>query len=187
MNSWMPSARCKPWSWGAKLGAHLATARWIIAGAALLAAMAAAAAPAWPERAGQAPRVGLMRLDGGPLALTSLTGKPVVMSFWASWCEPCRHELPILRRAQMDHPDITFVLVNHDETPATIRAYLAAQHLKLDNVVLDTDERLAKQLKIDALPTTIFFDKNGVMLDRRLGKITARALYDRLAAVYGGG
>lgn len=130
------------------------------------------------------PEMNLARLDGGTLALPSLAHKPVVLNFWASWCGPCRREMPVLMQAQKDHPEIIFVFVNQEETPEVIRKYLAKEKISLENVVLDDRTRLAKSFKSKALPTTVFFDRRGVQSGRRTGELSAATLAEKLTPLH---
>lgn len=154
------------------------------AGAAVF-ALVAFAALVWPQPVSQLPQASLPRLEGSTLALAGLAGKPVVVNLWASWCGPCRREMPVLRQAQLDHPDIAFVFVNQGEPAATIRNYLAEQKITLDNVVLDPSSSMAATLKSKGLPTTFFFDRKGVMVSRRMGEVSAATLSEQLAVLHG--
>src|SRR5699024_2330739 len=58
------------------------------------------------------PTTDLMRLDGSPTNLVALSGKPMVVNLWATWCPPCRREMPLLADAQQRRPDVTFVFLN---------------------------------------------------------------------------
>lgn len=152
------------------------------AGAAVF-ALVALAGLAVPRPAVPLPPLVLARLDGGALALPALAGKPVVLNLWASWCGPCRREMPVLQQAQRNHPHVTFVFVNQGESAETVRAYLASQHLALDNVVLDPASRTGATLGSKALPTTFFFDGKGAMRARRIGEVSAATLAEQLASL----
>lgn len=129
------------------------------------------------------PEVTLVRLDGGELPLASLAGKPVVLNLWATWCPPCRREMPVLGKAQRENPDVTFVFADQGESAEIVREYLQAQGLALDNVLLDATGRLAQQTGSPGLPTTLFFDASGKLVDRRLGGLSAATLAERLEAL----
>jgi thiol-disulfide isomerase/thioredoxin len=135
-----------------------------------------------PLRAIPLPQASMSRLDGSSIALA---GKPVVINLWASWCGPCRREMPVLRQAQLDHPEITFVFVNQGETEATIRAYLSAHKIALDNVVPDRRSAMGATFHAKGLPTTFFYAPNGAMLGSRLGELSAATLAEQLAPLHG--
>lgn len=74
--------------------------------------------------------------------------------------------MPVLMQAQRSRPDVTFVFANQGETAATVRSYLAAHHIALDNV----------------LPTTLFFSADGKLVERHLGELSAATLAQWLEA-----
>lgn len=125
----------------------------------------------------------LMSLNNKLLQLDTLRGKPVIINLWASWCPPCRHEMPVLQQAQSSNPDIVFVFVNQGETAADATHYLMAQHLAMSNVLLDANRDIARQLGAKALPTTLFFDRTGRLVDERTGELSAASLASRLELV----
>lgn len=129
------------------------------------------------------PEVTLARLDGSPVPLASFSGRPMVVNLWASWCPPCRREMPALGQAQRNAPDVTFVFVNQGEDAAAVRAYLEAEQLPLRNVVLDPSGALAKAASAPGMPTTLFFDAHGVLVDKRMGELSPATLAVHLAAL----
>ena len=126
------------------------------------------------------PALALSGLDGRPVQLASLAGKPVVINLWASWCPPCRREMPVLRQAQLSHPEVTFVFANQGETADAVRKYMAAEHIVLENVLLDSRSQLGSLTSSRALPTTLFYHANGTLAERRLGELSAATLASRL-------
>jgi thiol-disulfide isomerase/thioredoxin len=126
------------------------------------------------------PQLVMTDLDGPEVAMASFTGQPLVVNLWATWCPPCRREMPELARAQRAHTDVRFVFVNQGETPADVRAYLQAQGLQMENVLLDRTGRLAKATGSPGMPTTLFFDARGVLVVRRLGQMSAATLAQAL-------
>ena len=131
--------------------------------AALLAAPSAlAAAP--PERS-SLPAVTLRTLDGaGSVAVESFRGRPVLLSFWASWCGPCRVELPELESLYHELLGEGFVLltVNVDTLPAIAGRYLAQLGVSVPVYRMDQQDLVA--LDINALPTNILLDREGRMV-----------------------
>ncbi len=131
------------------------------------------------------PALALSGLDGRTVQLASLAGKPVVINLWASWCPPCRREMPVLRQAQLSHPEITFVFANQGETAEAVQKYLAAEHIALENVLLDPSARIGSLTGSGALPTTLFYDAKGTLVERRLGELSAATLAARLESMAG--
>lgn len=127
------------------------------------------------------PEVSLPTLDGGSMALAP--GKPVVLNLWASWCPPCRREMPVLARAQAEYPDVAFVFVDQGEPADVVKAYLAAHRLAVHNVLLDGTSALARRTGSGGLPTTLFFNARGELVDRRLGELSPATLAQGLASL----
>lgn len=134
-------------------------------------------------RADALPRVTLPDLRGEPVSLDRFRGGPVVVNLWATWCPPCRREMPVLAAAQQAYADVQFVFVNQREPPATVAAWIARSGLRLDNVVLDTRGDAFAGLAPAALPVTLFFDAQGRLADLRVGALSAAGLDDRLRAL----
>ncbi len=126
------------------------------------------------------PAITLPDLGGKSVALQSFTGKPVIINLWASWCPPCRREMPVLQEAQKTHKDIIFVFANQGESADAVRAYLIAHALQMENVLIDRHGAIAKQARAAGLPTTLFFDRHGTLVDTRIGELSHASLEERL-------
>lgn len=129
------------------------------------------------------PAVTLARLDGGSVAMPAFAGKPVVVNLWATWCPPCRREMPALGAAQASHPDIAFVFVNQAEDAAVVSRYLEGEGLALANVLLDPAKALARATDVMGYPTTLFYDRHGKLAARHMGELSPAQLQERLAAL----
>ncbi|MBK4734963.1 TlpA disulfide reductase family protein [Noviherbaspirillum pedocola] len=122
------------------------------------------------------PEVSLSTLDGHPIAIRDFSGRPLVVNLWATWCAPCRRELPVLRDAQLAEKDVIFVFADQVEAADTIRAYLDHQHLSLRNVLMDPLASLAVHAGTSAVPTTLFFDEKGMLVKKHAGALSAMEL-----------
>lgn len=109
--------------------------------------------------------------------------KPVVLNLWASWCGPCRSEMPVLAAAQSRHPNVVFIFANQGEAAQTVRQYLAAERLKLTHVTLDRDSRLGPALGSSGLPTTVFFNQEGQRMDAHMGALNGAALESKIVSI----
>ena len=124
-------------------------------------------------------------LDGKPVRLDRFLGKPVVVNLWATWCPPCRREMPMLMRAQASTPDAVFVFANQGEPARTIRQYLSQAHIDIANVILDSRLDIARLAGSRALPTTLFFSKMGKLHSIRMGGLSAATLAEELGTLTG--
>ena len=110
-------------------------------------------------------------------------GRPVVVNLWASWCGPCRQEMPLLAAAQQREGDVGFLFVNQGESASTVRAYLAGERLPLREVLLDPESKLGPAVGSRGLPTTLFYDRRGQQVDAHFGVLNGAALESRLRAL----
>ncbi len=124
----------------------------------------------------QIPELSVRDIDGQPIALQDLAGKPMVINLWATWCPPCRREMPVLAAAQQANPDIRFVFVNQGEGQELVKKFLAQQDLSLGNNLLDTGGRLGQAVGSLSLPTTLFYSADGLLKNNHLGELSHASL-----------
>ena len=129
------------------------------------------------------PPLSLPSLQGSTVAVAGFAGKPTVVNLWASWCPPCRREMPMLQQAQAANADVNFVFINQGETPPVIQRYLDRHQLTLKNVLADARLRTGAALGQRALPTTLFFDARGQLVSTRVGELSQATLMQRLSEV----
>ncbi|AKC68466.1 TlpA disulfide reductase family protein [Pandoraea oxalativorans] len=126
------------------------------------------------------PSLTLSSLDGRAIALDSHRGQPIVMNLWATWCPPCRREMPVLAQAQTDYPDVRFLMINQGESAQTVAEFVQSQGLTFDHLLLDPQSEAMRAAGARALPTTLYFDTNGRLVEAHLGELTAARLRDTL-------
>lgn len=126
------------------------------------------------------PNLTLTTLDARQVPLAHYLGRPIVMNLWATWCPPCRRELPMLAHAQQTYPGVTFLMIDQGEGVQTVRAFLAREGLQFDHVLLDPSSRALRAAGSQGLPTTVFFDANGRMIASHMGELTAARLQEIL-------
>lgn len=132
------------------------------------------------------PKVSLTTLAGEPVDLPALAiGKPMVINLWASWCSPCRREMPVLAAAQKQEQDVLFVFANQGEDGTTARNYLAGAGLDLANVLLNPGADFGREAGSTALPTTLFYDANGRLVNSNVGELSAVTLTSKLDQLRG--
>ena len=129
------------------------------------------------------PEVALQDLQGRPVAMRELRGKPVVINLWATWCAPCRREMPMLARAQRAMPQIRFVFVDQGESIAAVQRYLRLERLALDGVLLDPHMDVSAWYGARGYPTTLFVDAGGVLRDTQVGELSPATLAAHLAHI----
>lgn len=152
-------------------GAAAGLAAWALLGGALL---------LMQQSVLKLPTIELSTLDGGSARLSAMTGKPIVVNLWATWCPPCRREMPVLSRAQARHGDVTFVFVNQGESESDVRSYLRESRLPLRNVLLDPFSSVSRESGARGLPATLFFDANGRLVDTHIGELSDASLAVKL-------
>ncbi|MBA1379427.1 TlpA family protein disulfide reductase [Pseudomonas brassicacearum] len=128
------------------------------------------------EQGTRLPEIDLRTADGETVNLIDYQGGPLVINLWATWCPPCRREMPILEEAQKQRPDLTFLFVNQAESMQSVSTYLATQGLSLTNVLFDGSGRLGQAVGSMALPTTLFYGADGRLLGSHLGELSEASL-----------
>lgn len=129
-------------------------------------------APSLPD---VAPAFALQDLEGRTVSLADLRGKTVVLNFWATWCGPCRYEIPTLSRFASNNPDIPVLGIAVDGTPALLRK--AATELGVTYPVLIADAATKAAYGVHTLPTTIVVSPDGAVEAAHAGLMTAPHLW----------
>lgn len=128
------------------------------------------------EKGTHLPDIALRNANGETVQLADYKGGPLVINMWATWCPPCRREMPVLESAQRQRPDVTFLFVNQAESMQSVATYLATQGLNLDNVLFDASGRLGQAVGSMALPTTLFYQPDGRLINSHLGELSQASL-----------
>jgi thiol-disulfide isomerase/thioredoxin len=112
----------------------------------------------------------LKSLDGASVGSQELAGKVVLLNFWATWCGPCKEEMPSLARlqSQFDPGQVRVVTVTADMHPQGIKQFF--EHLGINLPVLfDEDQELSRRFMVRGLPTTVLIGQNGHAIGRAVG------------------
>lgn len=114
-----------------------------------------------PANAHPAPHAVLARLDGGAFRLTDQRGRLVFLDFYASWCEPCKLELPLVERWSRANPSAVVVPIDVGEKSATARSF--ARRYRLNDVALADASTAAALFGVGGLPTIVVVDPRGFL------------------------
>jgi thiol-disulfide isomerase/thioredoxin len=114
-------------------------------------------------------------LAGEPFNAARLEG-PLVINLWATWCPPCRREMPMMAEIAATTADTAFIFVNQGEGLATIEHYLEAENLELDHIVLDSRGEFGRHYDALGLPTTLFIGSDGQLRSVHMGEISREGL-----------
>ncbi len=118
------------------------------------------------------------------MALSGLRGQVVVLDFWATWCQPCRAQMPALSRLAKEHArDVVVLGVDQAEPPSTVRQFLA-QHDAGYPLLADEDGAVGASYGVNSLPTLVIVDPKGRVFDVTHG-VTSYARLERLVVAAG--
>ena len=120
-----------------------------------------------PNLPDQAPEWSLKNLQGEVVSLKDFRGKTVVLNFWATWCGPCKMEIPTFSEFAQENPDIPVLGIAVDGSPELLRR--ASKKLNIMYPVLIADEDVQSNYKVRNLPTTVIVDPTGKVKDVHVG------------------
>lgn len=124
----------------------------------------------------------------GRLTLDELRGTPIILNFWASWCDPCREEMPLLERAWLRQgrpAGVLFLGLDMQDATDDARAFLAAYDVTYPNI-RDQGNDVARDYGVTGLPETVFIDRDGRAVGHVVGAIDAAQLREGVAAAIAG-
>ena len=126
-------------------------------------------------------------LDGNSIKLSDFYGKPIVLNFWASWCPPCKSEMPEFDQAYKElNGEVQFLMINQTdgdrETIETGSEYVKSEGFTFP-VYYDTNLEAAYVYNVTAIPTTFFIDKEGYIISQVKGAMTKEILMDNIGKI----
>lgn len=122
------------------------------------------------------PTASLLTLDGKKIDSSELIGKPLILNFWYSTCEPCRREMPVLAASADTHSaTVRFVGINMNDSIETATAF-AEKYNVLYDIMFDSSGSFISDLGVATAPMTLFVDAQGIIVDQVAGEITADKL-----------
>lgn len=114
----------------------------------------------------------LTDLDGKKVSLSDYKGKNVYLNFFATWCPPCRAEMPDIEKMYQKYKDKDFVVlaVNLGEDRDTVKSFIKENGYSF-RVLLDSEQSVGQQYATTAIPVSVFIDKNGNVVSKRVGAL----------------
>ncbi len=161
----------------------------LVLGLALLLAAGAVTAYWFVNRPPDSPQVGkpapdfaLRSLDDQVVTLNAFRGKPIIVNFWATWCQPCTEEMPALQAKVASHPDLVILGVDNVEPVVKVKPFVERLQIEFP-VLLDQDGSVIEQYRVIGMPTSFFVDRSGVLRRIFTGALRQQDLDDGLAAI----
>ncbi|WP_160141710.1 TlpA family protein disulfide reductase [Salicibibacter halophilus] len=132
----------------------------------------------------KAPDIELPQAEGESMSLNDVRGTFVIMNFWASWCEPCIREFPLLNQVNQEFSDeeVNVLAVNMSSFERTMddaMEFLGDRPVTMP-VLFDTDGEMADAYQVAGLPTTYLINEEGIIVDIIMGEVTEEMLMERL-------
>ena len=120
-----------------------------------------------------APNFVLQDLEGNQVALSDFQGKKVLLNFWASWCGPCRAEIPHMVKLynELEGEGFEIVAVNIGEDPSKVRKFVQEYRMPFP-VLLDRTGQVGRMYAVRGIPTSYFIDEKGFILGRHVGTLS---------------
>ena len=142
-----------------------------------------------PAKGEPAPDFALPDLDGAVVRLSDLRGKPVLLNFWATWCGPCKREMPDIQQAYTQaNGELVVLAINAEGTAPELARRLARDFRDEHNLTFpmlfdspDTD--VLNQYRLTGLPDSFFIDRNGIIQEIVIGPLTKKSLDEKLEAL----
>jgi thiol-disulfide isomerase/thioredoxin len=140
-----------------------------------------------PQPDDAAPDFSVRTVDGGTFTLgehIATDGRPVLLNLWATWCPPCRAEMPLLQEASERHPEVRFVGIAIDDSEDEVTAFTS--EVGVDYVIgLDDEDVVRDAYPVLGMPATFLIDPEGSIVDSHIGILTEESLEAMLAGDVG--
>lgn len=128
-------------------------------------------------------RIEVVRLGGEAEQVAGWVGRPTVVNLWASWCGPCRRELPLLMEVAGGRDDVRLVLVSQGEAEETVAGYLGREGLPSGDVRRDPARALGRAVELAGYPTSLFVSSRGEVVEVEFGELSRARLLRGMAAI----
>ncbi len=127
-----------------------------------------------PDMPDNAPSWTLASIEGGEVSLSDFEGQTVVLNFWATWCGPCRMEIPEFREFVTKYPDTPLVGIAVDGTRSQLKQF--AQQNNMNYPILMADVSVQQQYNVSTLPMTVIVGPDGKIMDTHIGVMLLQQL-----------
>jgi cytochrome c biogenesis protein CcmG, thiol:disulfide interchange protein DsbE len=122
-------------------------------------------------------------LSGTKIKLSSFQGKPVVLNFWATWCPPCREEMPLIQSySKRFDGKVVFIGLNYGEDVVTVQKYVTALKITFP-IWLDPNGKVSNLYYVEDYPNTFFIDSQGVLRAQHIGQLSESLLVKYLGTL----
>lgn len=126
----------------------------------------------------------LVSLEDRNISLSDYKGTPVMVNFWATWCPPCRAEMPLIQSyAEAYQDDVVVLAVNVGEDKSTVESFAAAQNLDDLIFLIDPENSVASLYRIPGFPTSLFIDAEGMLKAAHIGELDEDLIIHYLAKI----
>ena len=113
----------------------------------------------------------LVDLDGKKISLVDFSGKPIIINFWATWCPPCKNEIPLLQEfSKVYQESAAMIGINVMESNTVVKEFVKMNEITFP-ILLDSDGRIQETYRIIGLPTTYFVDENKILRAQHIGAL----------------
>jgi peroxiredoxin len=140
--------------------------------------------PPAPQIGHPAPEFTLTTPEGDTVSLSDFRGQAVLLNFWATWCGPCRVEMPDIESVYNQYSDEGFVVlaVNDGEPPGLVSAFVNELGLSFP-ILMDPSWEVQQTYQVRAFPTTYYIDREGIIQEAIFGSMTRPVIEDRVKQI----
>jgi cytochrome c biogenesis protein CcmG, thiol:disulfide interchange protein DsbE len=135
-----------------------------------------------PNKGDQVPDFSYTMADGSTRTLAELRGQPLIINFWASWCIPCREELPAFQQALAEHEGVTMLAVNRNETAEVVARFAIETGFSMQ-LVTNFSGDIGDAYGVTSLPLTFFVNSDGTIASRHIGAMKLADITKQIEAL----
>ena len=137
--------------------------------------------PAGAKLGAEAADFTLKDLEGHEVSLSDYKGKKVFLNFWATWCDPCKEEMPEMEKIHQKYEDVVILAINLD-TEKDIQGFMDEHDLTFQ-ALLDVEEKVNDQYEVVSIPTSFFIDEEGIIRKKVVGILDYEKMEETIEAL----